>query len=496
MNVPITVRPLTGALGAASRASTCARSTTRSFAAIQSAFDEHLAAHLPGPGSALPESTWASARASVRTRTCRTFRSSMATRSCSGADRDQPRQGPGRRPELAFGQQLPRRAAARRGDARGRAAGRRRRHRVRQHAAWSTSRCRPALQQRARRPAAVHSATRMFGKASREREVRLEHAREHQRRRRRPRALASGRAHASAHRPQGPVREPASTPSASKAGPRKRARRCWRTSTRSRQARVRAAASTGTRTWCCCGTTASRSTARSSTTSASAARWCARRSRASARPEAGRRSEFHDGDIDHHARSPRLARARSPPGSQRRARCSPPTAPGPTARCQFVNWSNPGGNLDIVGRVLSRPRVAQAGASRSSPTTASAPRASSPPTSSPRRRPTATRCSITSSTGQLTNALTRLKLPFDVRCKDFEPVSLLVAGNIALVARPDAPFNNLKELVAYAKKQRQAADLRQLRHRHQRAPATASGCSVSAGIDLAHVPYKTASSAR
>ncbi len=38
---------------------------------------------------------------------------------------------------------------------------------------------------------------------------------------------------------------------------------------------------------------------------------------------------------------------------------------------------------------------------------------------------------VTSSTGQITNALIRLKLPFDVR-RDFKPVSLLVAGSIAL----------------------------------------------------------------
>src|SRR6185369_4531386 len=57
---------------------------------------------------------------------------------------------------------------------------------------------------------------------------------------------------------------------------------------------------------------------------------------------------------------------------------------------------------------------------------------------------------ITSTTGQLTISLVKLKLPFDP-VKDFEPVSLLVAGNVALMANAAAPYNNLKELAQHAK---------------------------------------------
>lgn len=49
------------------------------------------------------------------------------------------------------------------------------------------------------------------------------------------------------------------------------------------------------------------------------------------------------------------------------------------------------------------------------------------------------------------NAILMSKLPYDP-VKDFAPLSMLATGGPMLVARADAPFNNLKELVEWAKK--------------------------------------------
>ena len=70
----------------------------------------------------------------------------------ASADRGEQHQGPDRGPELALRQQLPGCAAARRGDARARAATGRRRHRVRQHVPGLRIAL-PRPQARARRPA-------------------------------------------------------------------------------------------------------------------------------------------------------------------------------------------------------------------------------------------------------------------------------------------------------------------------------------------------------
>ncbi|MBX3586693.1 MAG: tripartite tricarboxylate transporter substrate binding protein [Ramlibacter sp.] len=48
------------------------------------------------------------------------------------------------------------------------------------------------------------------------------------------------------------------------------------------------------------------------------------------------------------------------------------------------------------------------------------------------------------------NAILQSKLPYDP-VKDFTPLSMLATGGPMLVARANAPFNNLKEFVAYAK---------------------------------------------
>jgi tripartite-type tricarboxylate transporter receptor subunit TctC len=155
---------------------------------------------------------------------------------------------------------------------------------------------------------------------------------------------------------------------------------------------------------------------------------------------------------------------------------------------KFVNWSNPGGNLDVVGRVLAEQasrrwgqpvitdnRIGASGIIATDYVAKSAPDGYT--------------VLITSSTGQLTNALVRLKLPFDP-VKDFEPLSLLVAGNIALMASASAPFNSLKELVDYAKKNDKALSYGSFGVGTS-AHLYGEALRRQAGIRLLHVPYKT-----
>lgn len=52
----------------------------------------------------------------------------------------------------------------------------------------------------------------------------------------------------------------------------------------------------------------------------------------------------------------------------------------------------------------------------------------------------------------INNAILQAKLPYDP-IKDFTPLSMLATGGPMLVARADAPYNNLKEFVAYARSQ-------------------------------------------
>lgn len=52
----------------------------------------------------------------------------------------------------------------------------------------------------------------------------------------------------------------------------------------------------------------------------------------------------------------------------------------------------------------------------------------------------------------INNAILQPKLPYDA-VKDFAPVTVLGIGGPMLVARPDAPFNNVREFIEFAKKQ-------------------------------------------
>ncbi len=160
----------------------------------------------------------------------------------------------------------------------------------------------------------------------------------------------------------------------------------------------------------------------------------------------------------------------------------------PSRPVRFVNWSNPGGNLDIVGRILADSASRKWGQAviTDNRVGASGIIATDYVAKQPADGYTVL---ITSSTGQLTNALVRLKLPFDP-VKDFEPVSLLVAGNVALMANANAPYNNLRELVEYAKKSGKPLSYG--------TPGTGTSAHLygealrkQAGIALTHVPYKT-----
>lgn len=159
----------------------------------------------------------------------------------------------------------------------------------------------------------------------------------------------------------------------------------------------------------------------------------------------------------------------------------------PNRPVKFVNWSNPGGNLDIVGRILSESASRMWGQPviTDNRIGASGIIATDYVAKQPADGYTVL---ITSSTGQLTNALTRLKLPFDP-VKDFEPVSLLVAGNLGLMAAGNAPYNNLKELVEYARKTGKPLTYG--------TPGNGTSAHLygealrrKTGIEMTHVPYK------
>ncbi|NML46183.1 tripartite tricarboxylate transporter substrate binding protein [Ramlibacter sp. G-1-2-2] len=123
----------------------------------------------------------------------------------------------------------------------------------------------------------------------------------------------------------------------------------------------------------------------------------------------------------------------------------------PERQVNFVTWSSPGGNIDVAMRLVGerlaqkwkQPVVAEnrTGASGIIATDYVA-----------KARPDGYTVLFTTPTAQINTAFVRAKLPFDAR-RDFEPVSLLLTGQVALVAAPNAPYNNLSELVAYAKKQ-------------------------------------------
>ena len=99
---------------------------------------------------------------------------------------------------------------------------------------------------------------------------------------------------------------------------------------------------------------------------------------------------------------------------------------------------------------------------------------------------------FTLSLTHINNAIIQPKLPYDP-VKDFEPISQLATGGPMLVARADAPYSNLKEFVAYAKK-----------HPGMTYGTWGNGSQAhlmgellkrQAGLELTHVPYKAEAAA-
>jgi tripartite-type tricarboxylate transporter receptor subunit TctC len=153
----------------------------------------------------------------------------------------------------------------------------------------------------------------------------------------------------------------------------------------------------------------------------------------------------------------------------------------------FVTWSSPGGNIDVAMRLVGeklaqkwmQPVVAEnrTGASGIIATDYVA-----------KSRPDGYTVLFTTPTAQINSRFVKQKLPFDAR-KDFLPVSLVVSGQIALVAAPGAPYNNLAELVAYARRQPKGVSFGSW--------GVGSGGHLlgeqlhqQAGVELLHVPYK------
>ncbi|VWX61372.1 Tripartite-type tricarboxylate transporter, receptor component TctC [Burkholderiales bacterium 8X] len=92
----------------------------------------------------------------------------------------------------------------------------------------------------------------------------------------------------------------------------------------------------------------------------------------------------------------------------------------------------------------------------------------------------------------INNAILQAKLPYDP-VKDFQPLSQLATGGPALVARIDAPYSNLKEFVAFAKKQRSMTY--GTWGNGSQAHLMGELLSRQAGIVLTHVPYKAEAAA-
>jgi len=92
----------------------------------------------------------------------------------------------------------------------------------------------------------------------------------------------------------------------------------------------------------------------------------------------------------------------------------------------------------------------------------------------------------------INNAILQPKLPYDP-VRDFAPLSQLATGGPMLVARADAPYNNLREFVEHARK-----------HPGMTYGTWGNGSTAhlfgallqrQAGLELRHVPYKSEASA-
>lgn len=91
--------------------------------------------------------------------------------------------------------------------------------------------------------------------------------------------------------------------------------------------------------------------------------------------------------------------------------------------------------------------------------------------------------------GHFTNEVLMSKVPFDP-IKDFKPVARLASVMLVLVVPKTSPFNSVKDIVEYAKKNPgkvsyASAGSGSAQH------LSAAGFSAATGVSLLHVPYKT-----
>lgn len=86
-----------------------------------------------------------------------------------------------------------------------------------------------------------------------------------------------------------------------------------------------------------------------------------------------------------------------------------------------------------------------------------------------------------------------MKLPYDP-VKDFTPLSMLATGGPMLVARTDAPFNDLREFVAYARKQSKPLSYGTWGN-GSAAHLFGELLKRQSGADLMHVAYKSETAA-
>jgi tripartite-type tricarboxylate transporter receptor subunit TctC len=160
----------------------------------------------------------------------------------------------------------------------------------------------------------------------------------------------------------------------------------------------------------------------------------------------------------------------------------------PNHNVRVVVWSGPGSTIDLFARLLSEAMAKKWGQAVTVDNRLGAGGivASQYVATQPADGYTIL---ITTTTAQLHNALLKLKIPYDP-VKSFDPVSLLVEGQYAFVAAQTAPYNNLKEFLAYAKTKPGGLSYGSW---GQGSAAHLFGDYLGklSGTQLVHVPYKT-----
>lgn len=121
----------------------------------------------------------------------------------------------------------------------------------------------------------------------------------------------------------------------------------------------------------------------------------------------------------------------------------------PNRAIRFVTWSSPGGTIDVVTRLMAdhigrswKQTVTVDNRVGASGILATDHVAHSPPDGYT--------VLVTTPTAHLYNPLLRAKLPYDP-ARDFQPLSLLVTGPIALTATKSARYGSMPELLAHAR---------------------------------------------